>query len=79
MNFENRYNFTENDKTVCMPLSSYCAVCDLLMVKGTTARKFDGATFYHLVCPDRPMRQYSMTRRERTDTSRYPYRLVDNR
>lgn len=63
MNIENMYRFSDNDKMVNMPVSTYCSKCDLLMKQGEVARRFDAATFYHLTCPTLPMKSHSITRR----------------
>lgn len=63
MDLSNMHNFSKDDEIVLMPLALYCAKCDLLMKRGQRARKYDGATYYHLTCPDVPIARHSTSTR----------------
>jgi hypothetical protein len=54
---------------VVLPLNTFCARCDHIMVKGRPVTKIDGATFVHLSCPDLPLRNISTNRRNETRTA----------
>lgn len=60
MYINNKYIFTDKDPVVALKINVCCARCDLLMVKGAQARKFDGATYYHSGdCPKPRMRHFA--------------------
>lgn len=48
-------------KTIPMPIALYCAFshCQTLIKKGTPVKKFDGATYVHVSCPDSPLREFA--------------------
>jgi hypothetical protein len=73
MNIQERHKFSDEDKVIQMEyFSPYCAKCDLLIPIGHSARKYDGATFYHINCPNRPLRRYALKRLARPGTYKYP-------
>jgi len=76
MHINLKYSFSDADSVVKVPHGVVCAKCDLREPAGRKMRKFDAATYYHDVCPDIPLRVYSTTRRNATDTTQYPYILV---
>lgn len=51
-------NESTDFKTMPMPIAMYCALshCQTLIKPGTPVKKFDGATYVHVNCPDSPMR-----------------------
>lgn len=75
MNLQDRHRFsTETDKIVKVTgFSPYCAKCDLLIPIGHNARRYDGATFYHVgMCPNLPLRNIALRRLPRPGTYTYP-------
>lgn len=48
-NLKSRNDF----QVVTLPLNVFCSLaeCNVLMRKGSVARRFDGATFTHIGCP----------------------------
>lgn len=45
--------------TVPMPFSLYCASCQTYIRQGEPAKRFDAATFTHVVCPKTPHRNFA--------------------
>ena len=73
MNLESKYAFSNVDPLVKVSgFSPYCAKCDLLIPIGHTARKYDGATYYHAVCPNLPLRNFAQRRLPAVGTYKYP-------
>lgn len=72
MNLESKHLFSDDDKLVNIPVNTYCAKCDLLMLKGKLMRRFDKATYYHDVCPNLPLRRYALKRLAEPGTYVYP-------
>lgn len=47
--------------TMAMPIALYCALstCQTLIPIGEPVKKYDGATYVHIACPNLPMRHFA--------------------
>jgi len=61
MNYHDEQLAASEFKTVPMPFATYCAIstCQTLITPGTPAKKYDGATYAHVVCPNSGIRTYA--------------------
>jgi hypothetical protein len=47
--------------SIAMPFNAFCALskCQTLIHAGTPVRKYDGATFTHVICPSTNYRNFA--------------------
>lgn len=46
-------------KTVSMPFNLCCSSCNIYIQKGELAKRYDGATYVHEVCPNTPHKTFA--------------------
>lgn len=45
--------------TLAMPFALYCYLCNVTIMPGDPAKKYDGATYTHVTCPTTPHKTFA--------------------
>lgn len=55
-------------EALAMPFALYCAIstCNVIIMPGMPAKKYDGATYTHVNCPKSPHKNYAAHKQPRS-------------